>query len=528
MVKKILGTFRLDFKLRISIAFFIVTAFASTFIFQYFYKQTLEDHFNWLRGELVNLAQMAASRVSAEDVKAIPLTAGCEKHPAHQKMVETLKAIVKIDARIADVYILVPSGQKYLLRFVANADRELTPVGCGEKFDVSNYLEIQSGFSVPSADRHPVRDKWGVWFSGYAPILDTKGRPYALLGMDVSEGTIQQIQKNLFERYTFFMILIMTMSLLMGFLISGWLLQPLERIILSMEKISEGRLDFRLEPSPMSEFDRIGHYFNRMAEALKQNMTQLAETVRRQERISRELEIAAELQSRALPSSVPMVSQLDIAGKSYLAARVGGDYYDFFRVSENQTGFVIADATGKGISGALYMTTSRSLFHLMVQGESSPSVVLEKTNNVIANESISGTGLFITLFYGIFDSAANRLIYSNAGHNLPIIYRAKSRTCEPLKSRSIPIGIVADQSFPEESVDLGPNDVLILYTDGVTEARNKENEMFGVERFKEEIESVAHQNADSILHHLYSKIHHFADDQEQHDDITIVVVKKKT
>lgn len=410
---------------------------------------------------------------------------------------------------------------------MVNADRELTPVGCGEEFDISNYFEMQKAFVAPSADRKPIRDKWGSWFSAYAPIYNGEHNAVAVLGLDIAEQTLKQLEGYFLGRYFLFMILILVISFAMGFLLSRWLTRPLEQIISSMEKVAEGNLDHRLHPASMTEFIQIGKHFNKMTDSLQENMKELTNTIRRQERVSRELEIAADLQSRALPAGVPTIPGLEVAAKSFPATQVGGDYYDFITVSDHETGFVIADATGKGFSGALYMTNSRSVFHVVSQTDKTPANILFKTNNVIANEAISGTGLFITLFYGCYDQKSGKLVYANAGHNPPLYFHSKTRTCIDLKARSAPIGIVANQEFPEETVQMEKNDFFLLYTDGVIEAKNPEGDMFTLERLKVEIELVAEKNAGQILKHLQAVLFQYMNGREQYDDMTLVVVKKR-
>jgi len=518
---------KVNFKLRISIAFFLITFFVATYIFLLLYRQTVSDYTESLRMNLKSTASFAASTIEAEDVLSISLQEGCEKNPNYKKLLDVLHDVIKMDARIDDAYILVPSGTDYVLRFVINADRAVTPVSCGQEYNIKDIPAMQRAFVEPDADHEVTSDQWGVWLSGYAPIKNDQGDSIAIIGLDVAEKTINSIREVFLQRYLFFMILMLLLAFLMGFFISQWLTRPLDSIIDSMLRVSDGDFSYRLPASSMQEFNRMSQIFNKMSESLVTSMKQLTQTVRSQERMNRELEIAADLQARALPERPPTVADLDISAKYLAAKQVGGDYYDFLAKDEDRLGLVIADATGKGVSGALYMTNSRSIFYIMAGQEDSASAALTKTNETISNRTISHTGMFITMFYAIYDHKTSRLNYSNAGHNPPIVYKVAAKKFEMLNAQGTPLGIMAGQKFGEDSLKLDSGDILILYTDGVVEAKNAQKNMYGTERLLDQVRRLTEKSSHEILEGIWSDVMQFMSGESQHDDITLVVIKKK-
>jgi len=247
-------------------------------------------------------------------------------------------------------------------------------------------------------------------------------------------------------------------------------------------------------------------------------------TTREKESIAKELEIAAQIQKKALPREMPVMPGLKIAAKSFPAKAVGGDYYDFVFPDENRIGFVIADAAGKGFPGSLYMSTSRSVFRVFSLSESSPAQMLKKTNDYLVNDS-SQEGMFITYIFGIYDKRSKKLTYANAGHFPPLLYKSVEGQFEAMEQRGLPIGITDEEEYPEETIDFTSGDILVLYTDGVTEARNTQEEMFGVESLRELIQKNTSSSAQELVDKVSDAVTSFIGRAPQHDDITVVIIR---
>ncbi len=245
-------------------------------------------------------------------------------------------------------------------------------------------------------------------------------------------------------------------------------------------------------------------------------------------RANAELQIAAEIQQSFLPSQIPRIEGFDIAARSVMAKEVGGDFFDVipFEVisfGKGSFGLLIADVSGKGIPAALFMALSRIVVRINAFWHNDPATVIHHSNNFITQDS--KTGMFVTLFYGILSEHDQTLTYVNAGHNPPLVYRAADATIETLDPTGIFLGGLEDQEYRTEKVKIGPDDVAVLYTDGVTESINAAVEMFGETRLKELIRLHAKLTAAEIMEKILEAVNLYAEDLPQFDDITLMVIK---
>jgi sigma-B regulation protein RsbU (phosphoserine phosphatase) len=216
----------------------------------------------------------------------------------------------------------------------------------------------------------------------------------------------------------------------------------------------------------------------------------------------------------------------------YRAAKeVGGDYYDFFKISDHELGLAIADVCGKGVPAGLLMSVARSILKSIAPNNASPAVTLQALNRLLL-EDLTGGSLFITMFYAVLDTRRNRLTYTSAGHNPVLCYRADQNRIEhlELKQPCLPLGLVGGDPFSrlavEREVTLGPGDIVALYTDGVSEAMNSHGKEFGLSRLEQVILTHAgEKEAGSILANLEHEVSLFCADTPQSDDIAVVLFK---
>jgi sigma-B regulation protein RsbU (phosphoserine phosphatase) len=241
-----------------------------------------------------------------------------------------------------------------------------------------------------------------------------------------------------------------------------------------------------------------------------------------------ELQIAAEIQRNFLPETIPQSEGYDIAAKSIMAKEVGGDFFDVMPLevipmSKNRTGIMIADVSGKGVPAALFMALSRIVVRVTATWYKKPSEVISFANPIIASNS--KTGMFVTLFYGIIDTETRTLSYVNAGHNPPIVLRKATGEIEELELTGVAVGALEDAPYEQQEITLFPGDVIVLYTDGITEAVNDKEEMFDVPRLHEVIRKNGDSSAQVIVDEIIRSVFAFSGSQPQFDDITLMVVK---
>jgi len=259
----------------------------------------------------------------------------------------------------------------------------------------------------------------------------------------------------------------------------------------------------------------------------------LTERMVAQERMRRELALAAEVQQRLLPSCAPKGAGMEIAGFCEPARGVGGDYYDFIDFDNKQLGVAIADVAGKGMPAALLMSTVQATLRSLTarngnNGSASYelSSIVSKLNRLLFNTT-NGEH-YVTFFYATFDQSTQRLTYVNAGHNPPLYLQADSDSeFRELTSGGLVAGAFEDADYEQETVQMKSNDLLFLYTDGLTEALNVEGEEFGADRIMETLKSIASLSADQIRDVVARRVKVWCEGISLYDDLTFGLMKVK-
>lgn len=241
-------------------------------------------------------------------------------------------------------------------------------------------------------------------------------------------------------------------------------------------------------------------------------------------RITRDMEIAQQIQRSFLPDSAPAIAGVDIAGRCISAAHVGGDYYDYFLRDIRTVDIVIADVSGHSVGAALIMSEVRTLLRAEANLTRSPQAILE-TLNIQLHDDLTRAELFITMFYAKYDADSGILSYSNAGHNHPVLQGGDESPLRELDTEGLILGVKKDVLFEERTVKLISGDILLFYTDGLTEACNSQGEMFETSGMYDHLKTCVHLSADEIIDSFYARIHAFTGSQNLQDDISLVVVK---
>lgn len=239
-----------------------------------------------------------------------------------------------------------------------------------------------------------------------------------------------------------------------------------------------------------------------------------------------ELELSQTVQQGLLPQAAPHIPGLEVAAFSRPAQIVGGDYFDFFRFEHGAEGLAIADVAGKGVSASLIMASVQTALRALAPLSRSPAEVLARVNHLFCHDIRFTT--FVTLFLAAFDPATRTLTYASAGHNPPLVVHAQERRTEVvawLAPTGAAIGLIEEAQFATAQVALSPGDVLLLYTDGVTEAINRQREQFGSERLAALVRGEAGRSPRDVVGALRGALHDFSDGQPLADDTTIVALK---
>jgi phosphoserine phosphatase RsbU/P len=264
--------------------------------------------------------------------------------------------------------------------------------------------------------------------------------------------------------------------------------------------------------------------------------------VRKQERLTRELEIGAEIQARLLPNKCPNIDGVALAAMCKTASQVGGDYYDFIPVSfthpnkqpyqpanADRWSLVIGDVMGKGVPAGLIMTMTRGMLRTDILNHHSPARILQDLNSVMYGD-LETSNRFVTLFYSEYDPKTQTLFFSNAAHHPPLLWRSHSDRIERLDTDGMLIGLDINTEFCESQVQLYPGDTIIYYTDGFTDAASPNGDRFEEENLEKAFYDACHrcQGPQDILDYLFAQVQSFIGRQGiQNDDMTLIVLKVK-
>jgi serine phosphatase RsbU (regulator of sigma subunit) len=239
--------------------------------------------------------------------------------------------------------------------------------------------------------------------------------------------------------------------------------------------------------------------------------------------MAKEMEQAALIQNALLPSAPPTVAGLDIAGKTIPCRTVGGDYFDYITFPDGRVGMLVGDVAGKGLPASLLMSSLQARVHVLFEDADSLAHKIERLNKAVCAKCPDNR--FITFFMTVMDPATGALVYTNAGHNPPLLVRASS-ALEVLPGGGTILGILPMATYQEERMRMEPGDVLVLYSDGVTEAVNPDGEDFGEQRLGELVASMPNRTASEIVEAIASAVTSFTEGAPAADDITVVVARR--
>lgn len=241
--------------------------------------------------------------------------------------------------------------------------------------------------------------------------------------------------------------------------------------------------------------------------------------------LDREFKIVGEIQRALLPAELPRIPTLDLAVHYQPATRAGGDYYDFFPLPDGRWGIFIGDVSGHGTPAAVLMAVTNCIAHSHPGPPSPPGRVLEYLNYHLATRYASLSETFVTAFYAMYDPQTRQLVYASAGHNPPRLQSCADGTLLALDGQhGLPLGIRANEAYPETTQQLHPGDQIVFYTDGITEAHAPNGELYGTERL-DRVLSTCEPGAQSLLDSVLKSVEKFADGRPADDDRTLIVAR---
>jgi serine phosphatase RsbU (regulator of sigma subunit)/anti-sigma regulatory factor (Ser/Thr protein kinase)/transposase len=390
------------------------------------------------------------------------------------------------------------------------------------------FASYKDTVSKPKAQDKKLRKKF---ISLSTPVVvHAPGSPVATLGevyVDIRKDAVRQYTARARGALLATAFLVLVLGNAAVWFVVSLFVKPLQKLSDGVRAIGEGMLDRRLDEGGPDEIDEIARTFNEITARFRKAQQNIVE----QERLQKEMQVAQEIQQSLLPREVPSAEGFEI-GTLYRAAKeVGGDYYDFVWVDDDTLGVVVADVSGKGVPGSLVMTMIRTALRMEARGNKSARDVVARMNSFVTEDMKKG--MFVTIFYVVLDSRHRVISYASAGHNPMVLYRGDSDETYFLNPKGYPVGIdlgdrsLFEKSIGSESIKLKQSDMLVIYTDGITEAMNKDSELFGEERLLKTIKKYGQLPPQEFARKLDEEVASFTGGEPQNDDITLVAVKEK-
>jgi len=318
-------------------------------------------------------------------------------------------------------------------------------------------------------------------------------------------------------------------SVLMGIGIAVWIstliTNPIKVLMRDMTEVSNGNLNHRTVARSKDEVGLLADTFERMTTALRTAHDQELQS----KALEHDLAIASEIQSNLVPKRMMKVPGYDISAYYRPSKEVGGDYYDFIQVDDDNEGIIVADVSGKGVPGSLVMTMARAFIRMEAERgkNASPADTLMKANRMLAQDIKKG--MFVTALYCILNKRTNEIRVASAGHNPLVVWRAASNQVELVNPNGIALGFdkgpVFERTVKEVNISLGHGDRIVAFTDGTVEAMNSANQEFGDERFYTLIRDLAPRDSNQMLNLLVKALDEHKGHAPQSDDITIVTLR---
>lgn len=309
--------------------------------------------------------------------------------------------------------------------------------------------------------------------------------------------------------------------------VSKSLTDPIRRLAVAVNRIKQGDLDSKV--TDINSSDEIGQLatgFNAMVDRLNQHIDALSKEMAARHQVENELQVAREIQSSLLPRIFPPFpdhDEFDLYARNEAARHVAGDFYDFFLVNENTLMVVIADVSGKGIPAAIFTAVTRTIIRNLANAGQSPAQILEETNRLLIESRTQP--IFVTIFLGYYCTTNGTLTYANAGHPPPYIIDKEGGVRSAGAATGTIVGMLDDVSYDDNRINLEPNNYLVLYTDGIPEARSQEKGFFGHDNFAELLFDNVGNAAKEMGDQIISRITEYQAG-ELSDDITLLILRR--
>ena len=494
----------------------------------YHYRSEMYEHYEEFA---MNIAAVAASQLDPDRIDGWLETG--EKDEAYEKSFETLCKI-REHGGVEYLYVVKPEVDEVWYVMDTDPSEGAIPLGFHEPYYqgafAQNAQKMANGENVGPLVSN---EEFGWLMSVYYPMKTSAGKPAGYVGVDI-QMTDVMTDLHRFVRQMIILVALLAAgcSAVLIAVTTKSLVEPIRQItdsaaqLVAEERSREGTETSIFSKLTIDSNDEVGLLYDslsRMEQDMNAYVRDLVEVTSEKERIGAELNVATKIQADMLPNIFPPFPdrhEFRIFASMNPAKEVGGDFYDFFLIDENRLALVMADVSGKGVPAALFMVVAKTLLKNRALMGDSPSEILFNVNNQLCDGNEAE--LFVTVWLAILDLTTGKGLAANAGHEHPVLCR-KDGTYELVQYRHSPaVAAVEGIRFREHEFELHPGDRLFVYTDGVPEATDAENRMFGTDRMLEALNRDPESPPEVLLPRVKAAIDNFVGDAPQFDDITMM------
>ncbi len=364
-------------------------------------------------------------------------------------------------------------------------------------------------------------DSRGMIYDFSKTVMDKLDRKIGTVVIGLSDIIIRDEIANLVKFIIAISLLVLGIAIIASIVMATVTIRPIRALSQGAEIIGRGNLDHRIMIDTRDELGQLAAEFNQMTAQIKEAKEKEIESRIMEEQI----EMAKEIQEGLNPTNFYEKGGVQLKGYTKAARGVGGDYFDFIDIDEDRVGALISDVSGKGIPASLIMVMIRTVFTSYVKhGDVSCAGVVRAINEALAVDFAMDK--FANLFFLIYNRKTGELSFSNAGHGPLFCYRASMKSCTITKLDGVPIGIMEDSEYKQAQVKLHQGDMVVLFTDGVTEMRNEKGDEYGLHRVNQLVVENDFMNAEDFVRLLIHDLETFRGNEPPHDDTTVLVLKK--
>ena len=519
-----------QFKLTVGLIIMaLVLAVALTFVVAKLYRARMEEYYSNIA---YNQACIAAEYIDGDTIEKYYKTG--EKDEYYEEVRNYLEmSAEKINAEY--FYVVVPEEDVMVYIWDTGEESGVCELGDSDAYYGDGDRMMHAAFQKDAPKEILITNnkEYGYLASAYVAILNSDNVPVALSSVDVSMDMINEHIRMFVMISLIVTLLILIVSCVCYFFyIRKTVLVPTNKLKNATVSLVENKLEdlqnFNIDIKTGDEFENLAGSFTYMANQLADHIKNLSLVTAEKERIGAELDIAKHIQASMLPCIFPAFperKEIDIYATMDPAKEVGGDFYDFFMVDDRHLAIVMADVSGKGVPAALFMVIGKTLIKDHTTPDRDLGEVFTAVNNLLCEAN--SEGLFITAFEGVLDLVTGEFNFVNAGHEMPFICKAGG-DFEAYKIRAgFVLAGMEDMKYKAGSMMIEPGDKIFQYTDGITEATNINNQLYGMERLGVVLNKFKDKSPDEILPEVKKDIDEFVGEAPQFDDITMLCLEYK-